>query len=316
MSPLLTGRRVVAAKQESTVGTAETLAASDAAFNVFDANIQRQGDFEERKGQGSFSPLPGESGARSGQATFAVELHGSGSPGSPVPAWATTLLPACGMYDDSDVFRLDSRPPEAAGSNTKTLTIGVYEDGILKRIAGAMGTFVMRITAGQIVRLEFTFTGTWVDPQNTALLAPNYPSIAPAVGRSAGLTLGAWTPTWQEMTIDMGNVVVLREDANAVTGYHSVVIANRRIVGTINPEQTLLSVKNNDYDWTNRTERAMAIDVGDGSANGNQIDIAAPKLQITDVQEGDRNGIQIEEVAYQLNRSADAGEDELTITWS
>ena len=316
MSPLLRRRSVVAAKQESEVGTAETLAASDGAFNAFDADIQPNIDFQEREGQSALSPLTGMPNARGGQVTFAVELHGSGSPGSPVPAWATTLLPACGMYDDSDVFKFDSRPPEASGSNTKTLTIGVYRDGLLKRLAGAMGTFVMRFTAGQIVRLEFTFTGTWVTPIDSALIAPNYPSQTPARCASSALTLDAWSPTWQELTVDIGNEVVLREDASKAAAYHSAVIVGRRVTGTINPESPLLATKDNYSDWLDLTQRAMALPVGSGSANGNQIDLAAPAWQITNIQEADRNGILAQDISFQLNRSADAGDDELTITWS
>ena len=52
MSPLLTRRRVLAAKSEDDPGTAEALTAAEAAFNVFESIIQPQREFEERIGQG------------------------------------------------------------------------------------------------------------------------------------------------------------------------------------------------------------------------------------------------------------------------
>jgi len=316
MSPLLTRRRVMAAKIEDTPGTAEALSASEAAFNVFEPQTQPNVEFNERDGQGATSPLAGVPGARGGQATFAVEVVGSGSVGAPVPAWASTFLPACGLYDDSDIFKLDSRPPEAAGSNAKTLTIGVYEDGLLKVLRGCMGNAVMRFTAGRPARIEFTFTGLWVQPSDVALLAPNYPSTLPRRFASSALTIGSWTPKVAEVTVDLGNEVVLREDATDLTGYHSAVIVNRRVTGTLNPESTLIASADPHADWLNPTERALLLRLGVGSADGNLIQLDAPKFQLTNVQGGDRGGVGIHELSFQLNRSADAGEDELTVTFS
>ena len=68
--------------------------------------------------------------------------------------------------------------------------------------------------------------------------------------------------------------------------------------------------------WEANTERALAIELGGSSANGNRVVIDAPKLQIVNPQEGDRNGIQTDDIEFQLNASAAAGDDELTLTFS
>ena len=44
--------------------------------------------------------------------------------------------------------------------------------------------------------------------------------------------------------------------------------------------------------------------------------VAAPKAQYMNTQESDRNGIQTDEIDLQLNRSAAAGDDECTFTFS
>src|SRR4051812_44724598 len=102
--PLLKRKTILAAKQETTMGTAVSLAAADAAFNVMDAQITHDIPPGERWGQGSLSKLASVPGARQGKVTFYVELGGSGTSGTPTPAWATTLLPACGWTVTSNVF--------------------------------------------------------------------------------------------------------------------------------------------------------------------------------------------------------------------
>jgi len=312
---LLAKRRVMAAKVETTVGTAETLTATEGAFNIFEASMQPNINFNERQGQGVFSPLPGVLGAYGGTVSFRVEVHGSGSAGSPSPAWASTLLPACGLYDDSDVFKLESKAP-AAGANTKTVTLGVFEDGLYKKLAGCMGNAVFNFTAGQVASIDFTFTGIWADPEDSAIIAPTYPTVIPPRVAGVELTIGSWSPVFQSLSFDLGNEVTLREDAQQTSGYISAVITGRRITGTINPEATLVATHDIYGDWKDGTEAALAFAVGSGSADGNCVDVAAPKLQWTNVQEGDREGINIDEGSFQLNRSVAAGDDELTITFS
>ena len=317
-APLMMRRRVLAAKVETTVGTAETLTASEAAFNVFDAGISPSIDTETRPGQGaSFAKLPASPGARGGTCTFKVELAGSGSVVSPVPAWASTFLPGCGVYDDSDTFKLDSDPPQASGSNAKTLTIGLYEDGVIKKLRGAMGTFVITFTAGKRAMVEFTFTGIWCEPEDGTILAPTYPTVLPPRFASSSLLVDTdWSPQLDEMTLDIGNDVQLREDSGDISGYHSAVIVDREVGGTMSPEATSVADHDAYGDWLRQTQVTMGLIIGRGSTDGNTITIAAPKFQITAVDEGDRNGIQTDEIEYKLLRSASAGDDEFTMVFS
>jgi hypothetical protein len=298
----------MAAKHETTVGTAIALSAADAVFNVFDATMQPSSEYTERKAQGAgLSPLPGVLGGQSGTCTFMVELTG----GATVPAWAATFLPACGLKNTSGVFTPESIPPEGASSGAKTLTIGLYEDGKLKKLHGAMGNAVFNFVAGKVVSIEFTFTGVWDAPTDVALLAPTYPTTAPLRFAAAALTIGSVSPAIAEMTLDLGNVVTLREHQDQVSGFHSAVITDRRLNGTITLEAAKVATYDPYGDWLARTERALAFALG---SVGNRAQFAAPRLQLTGPQEGERNGLQTDALAYQLNRSAAAGDDELTLT--
>ena len=304
---ILKRKRVLAAKIETTPGTAVSLTAADAAMNIFDAEIQPQIEFVERQGQGSFSQLPGTLGPEGGVATFATELVG----GATVPKWASTLLPACGFVDASNVF---SPKSEAPGSNVKTLTIALYQDGIVKKLRGCAGNVVFKFLAGKVVRVEFTFTGIWVAPTDTAILSGiTYPTTSPLRLVSSALTVGAWSPKIAELTLDIGSQVVMREDAADASGYAHGLITGRKVSGSMNPESTLAATNNIFGDMTSRNEKALSAVLG---STGNKCTFAAPKLQWTNPQTADRGDLQTDQAAFQLNRSASAGDDELTITFA
>lgn len=304
--PLLQRRRVLAAKIESSVGTAIAIGAADGVFNVFNTVIQPDIPFEEREGQAGFSPLPGVLGTRSGTVEFDIDIFGGAT-----AAWATTFLPACGLYNTAGVYALDSKPPEASGSNTKTLTIGVHEDGVLKKLHGCMGNVKFTIKSGFVARAHFMFKGLWNAPTDVALVAPTYPTTSPLRSASMTMTVGSYSPKYQEMTIDLGNDVQLREDPTTLQGLHSAVIVGRRIVGTMDQEAQLVATYDPHGDWIAGTQRALSAIIG---SSGNRITFAAPKLQITKCSEQSRNNIATDPIEFQLNRSASAGEDELVVT--
>lgn len=312
-TPLLRNRRVLAAKAETSVGTAESLSASEAAFNVYDASIVPEIEMAERMGQGTgLSPRRSIAGARPGRCTFTVDLAGSGSAGSPVPAWASTFLPACGLVPDAvdeTLYEPESAPPEAAASSAHTLTIGLYEDGRLKKLRGCMGTFTLNFEDGQPVTVQFDFRGIFVDPADDSLPAPDYPSVLPPRFAGATCALGAWSPNLRTLSIDWGAEVTLREDPTDASGYHSAVLVARRPTGSMDPEAPLVATRDNYGDWIGGTTRALDIQIGSGSADGSTIDIDAPAVQLTDIQPGDRDGVETDELALLLCRSADAGDD-------
>jgi hypothetical protein len=306
MSPLLSRRRILAAAIETNPGEAETLDAADCTMHVFDPKITPDIASEERPGQGSLSPLAAVPGALGGTATFQTEIYG----GETDPPWASVLLPACGYPGDGHVY---SPLSEAPGTNVKTLTLGLYQDGRLFSLRGAVGTAVFRFPAGRPVRVEWTFKGIWVAPSDVALPEPTWASVSPLRFVSSGLAIGSWTPTIAELTIDLGNEVTLREDSRETGGYAYAVITGRRVRGTLSPEADLVDDKDVYGDWLARLEEALSIDLTDG-AHGVSFDM--PKFQIVKADAGDRGGVLIDAIEFQANRSADAGDDELVITVS
>ena len=66
-------------------------------------------------------------------------------------------------------------------------------------------------------------------------------------------------------------------------------------------------------DLIGSTERAFSLAIQNAT---DKVTIAMPKFQITNLQDGDRNGVVTDEITFQANRSAAAGNDEMTIAFS
>jgi len=304
---LLYRKSVVAAKIEATAGTAETLGNADAAFNVFNAVIQPEAEFETRERQGAFSHLPGVVAARAGTITFSTELFGDGAGG--VPGWASTFLPACGWVNSTGTFTPRAEGP---GSNVKTLTIAKYEDGIRKILRGAVGTFEVVFNPGSRVMINWTFRGAWQAVTDLALLAPTYPTRSPM--RSTGTyTIGAASHCFSSMTLNAGNEVVMRPCFNPAdgTGFFTGIVTNRLPTGTFDPETKVVGTDPRYTRWLAGTEEALSIALADAN---DTITFAAPKAQITNLQEGNRDVLLVDNITFQMN--GDAGSDELSITFA
>lgn len=307
---LLTRRRVLAAKIETTIGTAISISATDAAFNVYDLKMDPVISFDEREGQAGFSHKTGTLGARMGRCTFRTDLMG----GASIPLYLATFLPACGFVETATVFSPQSQPPTASGG-VKTLTMGCYIDGVKKALRGAMGNCRIEFTAGQPAQMFWDFMGIWETVADVAILAPNYTDDSPLRFASSSLAIDAagtpYTPRVSKLTLDFGNQVEMLQDSTDVSGYRHAIITGRRVNGSMDPEGTLVATRDWYGIWLARTEKSLSWTLG---TTGNSVAFSIPKMQQRNLQESDRNKVYAEAVEFQGNRSADAGDDELTLT--
>lgn len=308
--PLLRRRSVFAAKVEATIGTAESLTASEGVFNCMDLAIQPTIAVEEREGQGGFNYNPSVPGIRSGTATFSTEAYYDGST---VPDWATVLLPGCGFINNTGTFSPKSEGPGGSGK-PKTLTIGGYIDGVFRVLKGCMGTFTIDLPTGQMVKFNWTFSGIWVNPTDAAIIDPTFPTTIPM--RMAGGSV-AWNSVnmcTQSVTVDAGNEVILRECAGDVSGLKSALVVNRKPMITANPEMVLAATQDRHAQWlTTTTPQSLVITTG-GSGE-NRLVITAPKAQIQNIQQGERNGLLTDEITWMATANDDPDE-ELTIQFA
>lgn len=310
--PLLRRKTLLAAKIESTSGTAESLAAGDAAFNVFDLTMTPNIAMTARPALSMFSNMPSVPELYGGTCTFRTEVYGTGAGG--VPGWASTFLPACGWANTAGTFTPKTEAPDGAGG-VKTLTLAAYVDGNRLLMRGCAGTFSMTFETGKIAVINWTFTGVWQGSSAAALLTPTYPTALPYRVANATFSLGGYSPCWQSMTIDAGNQVVLRECATIAdgTGYAAAIITGRTVTGTINPETAADGTKDNFDLWTAMTEEALSFDLENAT---DKFAISLPKAQRTAVAYGERNGVVTDEITFQANKNLAAGNDEMSLIFS
>lgn len=309
MLPRITKRRALYAIVETTPGTLQSAASPPlTVVAAYDVAYQPGTPFVPREAHYGFGALKGSIGGRMGTLSFKTPLFGSASTG-----WASLLLPACGMYFSSTLYRFTSLPPQASGSNSKCLSWYFYEDGRLRTLHGSMGNLRITGTAGLPIVGEWTFTGVEASPTDVALPTLTVPSALPIRFVSAALTIGSYTPVPSEIEIDLGNDVQIREDANDASGYHSCYIANRRVTGSISIEGDFVANYAPDSDFATGTARALSLTFG---GSGNQIAVSVPDMQVTGPGTVDRNGRLIDAIRWQALRDdqTSIGDDEMTFT--
>jgi len=307
--PLLEARTQIAAKKETVEGSAETLSASDA---FLAANVKFTPNFamgERKNVSSSLSPWASIPGVRSAKLEFDVELKGSGTAGT-APALGN-LLKACGFGETVAASTSVTYAP--ASSSISSMTLAVYQDGVIKKIWGARGNVSLKLEDGAPGWLHFEFTGAdFSVTDGTMLSSVTYESTKPPAFLSATLTIDSYSALIGLLEINMNNEVNLRKDANSQSGYKSAVITNRKPTMTIDPEQVLVAT--HDFYGKLRTGNEGSLSLVLGSTTGNICTISAPKVQYTGISDDVRDGIRVLGITCQLNRSS--GDDEISIAFT
>lgn len=307
--PLLKKKRALAAVAETTPGTAETLSATHGAFNAYDVIAQAQIEVEERQSQGGFGRLSGVPGARAGTLAFKVDLGWDGT--STIPTWASVLLPACGWVNSSGTLTPRTEPP---GTNVKTLTMGCYLDGVRKVIAGASGNVRFVFPAGRMCYAEFSFQGVWQAVTDVAVITPTYPTALPIRYASATTEFDSVAQCVEQLTIDSGNQVKLRECGSTAAGYDYAVITDRKPTASANPEATLVATQDRYGDWLTGDEAELSVVLS--GPTDSTIEFVAPKAQLVNIQEGDREDLVTDEIEWSCNKNGASADQELSIIFT
>jgi hypothetical protein len=306
---LLKRRRVLAASIEATSGTAETLDASDASFNVYNITVSQAVEMQQREGQGGFARIASIAGGHQAKVTFTIDASWDGT--ATEPAWADTFLPCCGWVKTGQVYTPRS---EAPGANVKTCTINVYTNGIMEQIYGAAGTFKLVCPTGRAAYFEFDFTGIWSGRSDAAILSPTYPDALPMRYAASTTTWNSVALCLENLTLDSANTIQMRECAANVGGYHAAIITDRQVKVTGNPEAKTVATQDRWGAFLASTESALTWDL-DGPTNS-KMTIAAPKAQVMNINSGDRNGLLTDEIEWQCNRNGSNVDQEASITFT
>lgn len=295
---LLAKRSLVAAKNESVVGTAETLLAANAVWNSYNASLSFDPEIQPRAGQLTMSRILSVPAGRLARLSFEVDIYGT-------PGWEF-LLASCGFTEASGSIWT----PSSVSSNWETATVGYYMDGKLFTLAGCMGTVTFNWTRGQVGRALFDYLGIWQAPSDTAILAPTLPLAASAAPRWAGvttLTLASYEPRLNSLSIAVNNETSLLPDAKQAAAFHRAWIGGRNVVVTADPEEDLVATYDPHALLIASTEVAL-------TNTYSSMTFSCPKLQYEGVNHAARDGVSALAVTMPANRNASAGDDELSIT--
>lgn len=304
----------MAVETEATEGTAETLVAADV-FISYDNAFTPSIALDERNDiRATLSRLVSISGEESATISFMTELKGSGSAGV-APAFGESLI-ACGFAET--IVGGVSVTYLPASDSVPSVTVGMKEgtqgtSGLLYQIAGGRGNVAIELQKGMKGRLIFTFTGgSWAVTTAALLAGVSYSSILPPAFLSASFTMHAFAAMIENLTFDMGNVVALRNDVNAASGNLSALLTGRRPTGTFDPELVILA--DHDYygRWRSGVEASLSTVLG--STPGNIVTVTAPATRYSNVQHGDRDGIRLGNVDFELNLSS--GDDEFSLAFT
>lgn len=305
--PLLNRRRVVQIGTEAVA--AGTEAASYNSMLVFDPKVTSPKDFEKRRPASGFGGNYAATIAEHmGQVTFKFELRGSGDDEAPTEAAMASLLLGAGCVRATDTFT-----PGSSMTTRKTISVKVYEDGLLKKLLGAAANIKFTGVSAHRVTGEATITGIYSATTDLGS-APTAPSKTPVAPRLAGATfmLDGVTPKIANWTFDLGNDVQPREDITADSGLAHFLVVDRDPSMTLDPEAQLVAT----YDIFGKLKSGaeVAFSLTLGTTAGNTITFTAPALQYVGIEDAERKGKAVDTVTCQLN--SDAGDDEYSIEFA
>mgnify|MGYP000863722754 CR=1 FL=1 len=305
-------RSLILAKIESTYGTDPTPTGSANAILAMDPNIKETFEAVERPQLASMSIKPSLGAKRFAEITFKTELIGSGTAGTAPRLGA--LLKACAFAETVSVGSSVTYNP--VSSPTSSITVYLYLDGMLHKLTGAVGTVKLSLEAGKTGVLDFSFKGIYNAPTDTTLATPTFETTVDSVPivKSSSLTYNANSSLYvNKADMDIANTIALRPSVNATNAVAGFQVTSRKPNISIDPEVESIAT----IDWRTdllSTPRAFSMVVG--ATAGNIITFSIPKMNVVDIQYGDRDGILTNTIKAEMTANTATGDDELSIKFT
>lgn len=306
--PLITRKRTILAKTETTYGTDSTPTGAANAILVRNLNITPLN--AELVSRDLVRPYLGASEQllASSYVTvdFEVEMAGSGTAGT-APAYGPLLL-ACGMAAATSAGVSVTYTP--VSSSFSSVTIYYNVDGVLHKITGARGNVELDIQVGQIPVYKFTFTGLYNAPTDTAAPSVTYTAfqtpLAANNDNTTGFSFYSYSGALQSLNVNLNNQVNFRQ----LIGAKDVQMLDRQASGTVVFEAPTIAQK--DY-WSLALGTTLGtLDITHGTVAGNRVQISSSRAKINNPSYQDLNGIHMLQSQFQLVPST-TGNDELSI---
>ena len=307
-------KRTVLVKSESTYGTDSTPAGSDACQvrNLEISPVESEVLSRDlvRTYLGASPQLIANTRV---QVTFEVEYAGSGTAGT-APRYGS-LLKACGFSETLVASTSATYAP--VSSSFSSVTIYYSTDGVRHKVTGCRGTFSLNLTANQIPVINFTMTGQYVAPTDTADPTPTFTNQAtPRIFNdtyTTAFTLFSETDLpLQSCQLDVGNEIVYRELVNS---NKEVTLVNRAGSGSLVIEMPTLASHDFFADAVASTTGNLSIVHGATAGNIITLASAANAVSLGNPTYSEDNGVVMLNLPYTLVPST-SGNDEFTLAYT
>jgi len=307
---LFTKKTIIVAAKEAVYGVDETPAGSDAILISEPTITPLSGSTVQRNNaQPYFGSRQQIHVGSHVMVTFSVELAGHATEDT-APKYGI-LLEACSFVETINTGTDIDYDPNSAFASMESLTLYFFRDGQKHAMTGARGTYTIDFAKNDFPRMNFTFTGLWVDPASVADPTPVFTGWVDPIEMSNSNTttssLHGYDVILESLSVDIGNTVIHSDRPNE----EAVKITDRNITGSISFVAPALSVKN--FFTIAKANTLGALSIVHGTADGNKVTISAPQVQIIQPAYADVDG----ETVITANLSfipTDGGDDELQIT--
>ena len=247
------------------------------------------------------------------QVTFEVEYAGSGTAGT-APRYGS-LLKACGFSETLVTSTSATYAPVSASFSS--VTIYYSTDGVRHKVTGCRGTFSLNLTANQIPVINFTMTGQYVAPTDTADPTPTFTNQAtPKIfndTNTTSFTLFSETDLpLQSCQLDVGNEIAYSELVNS---NKEIMLVNRASSGSLVIEMPTLASHDFFADAVASTTGNLSIVHGATAGNIITLASAANAVSLGNPTYSEDNGVVMLNLPYTLVPST-AGNDEFTLVYT
>ncbi len=311
--PLLSRKRLLLAKLETTVGTDPTPTVGSNAILV--RNIEVTPLEVETVNRELIRPFLGQAdqllASERVLINFEVELAGSGSAGT-APAYGP-LLQAC-RCTETVVSSTSVTYAPNSDATPKSVTIYFNNDGVLHKATGCRGTFTLNAEVGQIPFISFEMTGVFVAPSDVSISAPTYANqAAPLVfknGNTSSFSVFSYSGALQSLSFELANEVIYRE---LVGGTKGVEITDRAPSGECVIEAVPIATK--DFFTAATGTSTGNLTFQHGSTAGNIATFTAAQIDLGGPSYSDEDGIQMLTLPY-IATPTSAGNNEFSLVYT
>jgi hypothetical protein len=226
------------------------------------------------------------------------------------------VLAGSTTFNNTSVYSIGLQTVYTPVSATfSSVTIHYNIDGVLHRLTGCRGTFTLNTNVGEIPTIDFTMTGIYNPPTDTAAPAVTYANQATPLifknGNTGAFSLLSYTGCLQSVSLDLGNSIIYRE---LISCAKQVNITDRATTGTAVIEAPTIAQK--DYFTAALSDGTLGdLSFIHGASGGNIVSLYSTRVDIGDPSYQDQDGIHMLSVPFTAVPST-AGNDEFRLVYA